>query len=133
MSALRSSKKASGPASPADRRTDKRHSVKLAIRFRDRRNLKGEFIRDISYGGVFVSTQYPMPVGTKVHLTLEGPQAQIVSIDGEVVWSSLDLTPVSDPNNPAGDLRPKGMGIRFSKKDRKIYQAMHDFIDKISH
>ena len=123
--------------SDIDRREHERHPTRLAIRFRDRRNLKGEQIRNISRGGVFVCTTDPMPVGSEVDLTLEGPEGQIFQTLATVMWASSEATEpgvaptVHDAEEVKAMLqRDSGMGIRFrTSKAKKL--ELETFIDSI--
>ena len=113
-----------------ERREHVRHDTNLKIRFRDRRNLKGEFINDISYGGVFVVSQDPMPVGSVVSVTLEAPNGKTLATEGEVVWVTGDPTEALSPPSDDADPKLPGMGIRFSQTPENI-SAIQSFINEI--
>jgi uncharacterized protein (TIGR02266 family) len=55
-------------------------------------------VRDLSIGGVFITTQTPLPRGAAVHLLFSLPEGEM-RISGEVRYSSTD----------------KGMGVQFTK------------------
>jgi uncharacterized protein (TIGR02266 family) len=66
-----------------------------------------EFIRlvsdNISEGGIFLRTDTPLAVGTKIRLTISLPNIPaLLDADGEVAW-----------NRPASPDEPAGMGVRF--------------------
>jgi type IV pilus assembly protein PilZ len=72
----------------------------------------GEFIKshtlNISNGGLFLETEYPLPVGSEVALRMTLPgEAEPMEIQGCVVWSN----PRSNNNN-----FPSGMGIQFRNR-----------------
>jgi uncharacterized protein (TIGR02266 family) len=72
----------------------------------------GEFIKshtlNISNGGLFLETEYPLPVGSEVTLRMTLPgETDPMEIQGCVVWS-----------NPRGNNNnfPSGMGIQFRSR-----------------
>lgn len=99
----------------------------MRARFRDRRNLKGEFIQNLSQGGVFVTTEHPLALGTKIELILEAPDGRTLPVDGVVVWSSAGEG--KSVRSAAGF---SGMGIRFTIKDPERQHELQDFIDSIT-
>ena len=77
--------------------------------------------KDLSAGGIFVQTDYPPPVGTKVKIDLVlGPLETTIRVRGEVLRNG-------GPGGP-------GMGIEFKRlgkrKQRMIEQAVEDFSQK---
>lgn len=63
---------------------------------------------NMSDGGVFVATNSPLPVGTKVSLKVSLPAGKLVS-QGKVSW----IRPEANNGSP----QPSGMGIRLSSPD----------------
>ena len=98
-----------------ERRAHSRYAAELTVRFKDRRNLKGEHIRNISQGGIFVCSLDPLPVGEKVQLTLCAPNGSTCKAIGVVVWS-IPPEEMTDPDKtPNPTQQTSGMGIRFTK------------------
>ncbi len=65
--------------------------------------------RDIATGGMFVSTEAPMPVGTAAHFVLQlGSDEEPADVEGEatVVWVRPEA---------GGADQPAGMGMQFSR------------------
>jgi type IV pilus assembly protein PilZ len=63
---------------------------------------------NISNGGLFLETEYPLPVGSEVTLRMVLPgETEPIEIQGCVVWS-----------NPRGNKNnfPSGMGIQFRNR-----------------
>ncbi|MBL9039637.1 MAG: PilZ domain-containing protein [Archangium sp.] len=74
---------------------------------------------DTTFGGVFIVTDMPPPVGTEVTLELELPWGEKVDVSGEVSWA-LDIPRTSLRHRP-------GMGVRFGvppEIEPKLERAM---------
>jgi len=63
------------------------------------------YVANLQELGVFVQTDRPLPIGTRVRLGFEGSELVLL---GEVVW----INPVKNDDN-----RNPGMGIRFVSLD----------------
>jgi type IV pilus assembly protein PilZ len=67
------------------------------------------YITDISAMGIFVQTNNPEPVGTRLNLCFRVPddrEGRLLELEGEVTWINPQR-----PDDPSG--RNPGMGIRF--------------------
>jgi uncharacterized protein (TIGR02266 family) len=98
-----------------ERRKDPRYTARnLRIILKDDRNFRGEKIRDISLGGVFVRTEEPYEVGTPVWLTLD-PKLGIgeVKLEGVVVWK-----------NTGEGGADRGNGIKFKEMPKRIEEKL---------
>ena len=95
--------------------------VRLAVGFRDRGQLSGSLMTDLSRGGVFVETDRPAEIGTRVELRLSiAASGEELAIPAEVV--SQNTGP--DLSSP----RP-GMGLRFlamSDAARREIDALYE-------
>ncbi len=62
-------------------------------------------IANISAMGIFVRTEHPLPIGTRLDLQFAPPGMPKFQLDGEVAW----INPLRD----SGDNPNPGMGVRF--------------------
>lgn len=68
------------------------------------------YITDISAMGIFVKTEQPEPVGTRLTLSFRLPQSmggENIELDGEVIW-------INPPRAEEDEGRNPGMGIQFT-------------------
>jgi hypothetical protein len=71
--------------------------------------------RDVSVGGIFVTTKKPFPLNSKVALDFSlGPGQPSISCRGKVVYSMQDL----------------GMGIEFSELNEETHLSIEKFVDE---
>jgi type IV pilus assembly protein PilZ len=64
---------------------------------------------NVSRGGIFIRTDHPLPIGSKISVQFSIPTApQIIHADGRVIWVTERSTP--DIKDQMG-----GMGIEFLK------------------
>jgi uncharacterized protein (TIGR02266 family) len=87
------------------------------LRFRDREQFKRAFERDISTGGLFISTDTPPPLDSvvEVEVHVEG-QSAVVRLQGRVVHR---MEP--PPGSPPGNLLA-GIGVQFLDVRRAVEQ-----------
>jgi type IV pilus assembly protein PilZ len=94
---------------PSDHTHEKRASarapIELKVEYRRVNSFFADYTRNISHGGTFISTNAPLPIGTRFLfcLTLPG-QEMPFELLGEVTWSKAE-----------GD--NQGMGICFIWED----------------
>ena len=92
-----------------DRRVHTRVRVDLEVDYKSADNLLFAYITDISAMGIFVQTNNPEPIGTRLNLCFRTPKelgGRLMEVEGEVQWVNPHR-----PKDPAG--RNPGMGIRF--------------------
>lgn len=77
--------------------------------------------REISEGGMFLTTERPSPVGTPLRFRLIGDRGETVEVEGAVVW-------VRPP--PGTDERPPGMGVEFSNLDESQREAVAYLVEE---
>ena len=74
----------------------------------------------ISEKGLFIRTLNALPVGTKVQLTMDLPSKEPVKARGEIIYI------LKDADN---DYLEPGMGIKFTKMEKKIQKGIRDFVE----
>jgi len=92
-------------------------ATNLRIILKDDKNYRGEKIKDISLGGVFIRMENPSPVGTILTVTLD-PKLGLgeIKLEGEVVWSSTK----------EGDA-DKGIGVKFRVIPDRVEEKLTKF------
>jgi Tfp pilus assembly protein PilZ len=103
------------PAS-ADQRTAPRRLASFLVRLKDVSRLREVYTRDISDGGLFVSTPLVRPLGSEVSLVVVHPASDE---EFELVGTVARLQ-----EGP-----PKGMGIRFAHFEGEEKEAFKRFMD----
>lgn len=115
-----------------DRRRSPRFHLKLAITLRGDNNFYTGVSSDISEGGIFIATQYILPIGTPVvvqfHLSRYGVD---LTLRGTVRWIR-DVEAVArgrdDAGGPClGDVKP-GMGVQFDAIGSHEAALIKDFM-----
>ena len=67
-------------------------------------------MKNLSLGGCYVITSFPLPEGSEVSLSLDLPElGREIRFNGLVVWSRAAADGQADGSN--------GMGVRFSEVD----------------
>ncbi|MGQ0505504.1 MAG: PilZ domain-containing protein [Myxococcaceae bacterium] len=87
---------------PVDRRTDVRRTINREFSSVD--ELVTEYVSNISRSGIFIRSDDPLPVGTKVSLTFTVILDELETIEG--VGEVVRIVP-SQPGSPGG------MGVVF--------------------
>ncbi len=72
-------------------RSHPRIPVHLEVRYRDGDDLRSSFVDSLSFGGVFIRTRKPLPIGTELtmEISLENGETSPVVVRGQVVWDRL--------------------------------------------
>ena len=109
--------KSRGDGPPADRRKYRRTGLVTEVRCKPAGPAKILQTRDISEGGIFVSTKEPLSPGTEVgvRLLLSGTGTSI-EVEGRVVYNVPEL----------------GMGIEFTSMDPETQKNIQDFVERSS-
>jgi uncharacterized protein (TIGR02266 family) len=101
-----------GPSSDREEREHGRWQrvlVDLEVDYGNEENYLFAYIRDISATGIFVRTNSPEPLGTRLNLRFTDEDAMVCfQLEGEVIWIYPDRPSHSDNLHP-------GMGIRFTQ------------------
>jgi len=92
-------------APAASRRAEERLDVTWSVDCASEETFLYAYITNVSSLGLFVRTEHPLPVGTRVKLTFAPDGCGPFELFGEVAWINPHI-PGSDNPNP-------GMGVRF--------------------
>ncbi len=88
-----------------DKRKHSRVKKEVKIEVRDDENMTLSTSRDLSNGGIFISTPEPMIVGSELELSLQIPGSDLIALKGIVRW----IREEEDGDKKAG------MGIEFTE------------------
>lgn len=112
----------SGEAYP-EKRENERLPITLEVNFNTEMEFLNSTTRNISAGGMFIHTLYPLPEGTELNVRFSIPEVEIdFSAAAEVVWA-VTVSEVEDE-------KESGMGIRFIKLDPKKSRMLQRHIEK---
>ena len=101
-----------------ERRRSERTDVLVRVDYQSIDELFSEFARNINEGGLFVETDAPLPVDSKVSLQFKIPGSDApVAGTGRVVR-------VAQVDGPG----PPGMGIEFDDLDRESRERINDLV-----
>lgn len=92
--------------SDQDRRQHKRYDVKMHVDVSSDDTFLFTYVSNISEMGIFLASEDPMPVGTKLELRFNPIELdEIIEVEGEVMW----VNPVRDGD----ESQSPGMGVKF--------------------
>jgi type IV pilus assembly protein PilZ len=92
-------------SSPADRREHQRFETSIAVDYASGETFLFAYLQNISEMGIFVRTDHPSRIGTRLRLRFYVDDGEPLTLDGEVTW----INPLRD----TGDNLNPGMGVRF--------------------
>lgn len=108
------------PAAIQNQRQTLRVKTELEISIGTAEELQKLYIKNVSGGGMYVATQSPYPLGTRVAMQVKLPgYSQVQKIEGVVAWINTKTI---------GEL-PPGIGIRFVN----LSVTQHQMIQKLIH
>lgn len=110
-----------------DRRRHVRYPVCLAVRFGDdahdpsQPDTCADFILNISKGGVFIMTDAPYPIGSKMalHFYIPPDEKTLAEFHGAVVGV-----------NTANNDYPKGMFVKFTDATPESLSLLEDYLEE---
>ena len=101
-------------------RDNPRLPIKIRVDFTSDDSVQTVSALNISAGGLFLATRFPLPAGSMVLLQLNLPSLEgAVEVMGEVVWNNV--------NRPGHSDVPQGMGIRFISQSSLVREYLGTF------
>jgi type IV pilus assembly protein PilZ len=91
--------------SGSDRREHTRYDTSIAVDYASGDTFLFAYLTNISEMGIFVRTNEPLTVGTRLRLRFHADDADPFVLDGEVTWIN--------PYRENGENLNPGMGVRF--------------------
>jgi type IV pilus assembly protein PilZ len=86
----------------------------VQVEFRTASSFLVAYSINLSRGGMFLETDYPVPIGTEIPLQLAVPGHGTISLSGRVMWR----------RNVAGDEGPVGLGVEFQEMSEEMGQVI---------
>lgn len=112
---------------PKDKRKYPRIEAKIKVAFPTLENLKLEYTRNISAGGIFLKTNRQLDSNAEIDLVLHLPDSKKdVHLTGRVV-RVISMTNPADPNTQL-----YGVGIRFMTLDAEVQKVIEKEISKLT-
>jgi len=93
------------PISPEDRREHQRFETSIAVDYASGETFLFAYLQNISEMGIFIRTDHPSRVGTRLRLRFQVEHGEPLTLEGEVAWIN--------PLRASGDNLNPGMGVRF--------------------
>lgn len=106
----------------ADRRMSVRVPARLGVTFRDPGELRACLMTNLSRGGLFVETDSPAEIGTRLLLVLQIEQS------GETLEVPTEV--VSINSRPDTAAQPRGMGLRFLEMKPEVAEKVDAFYER---
>jgi len=88
-----------------ERREHKRFETSIAVDYANGETFLFAYLKDISEMGIFIRTEEPLVVGTRLRLRFHVDDDEPLVLEGEVAWIN--------PYKPKGENINPGMGVRF--------------------
>jgi len=109
----------------SEKRKEPRVPVRIRIQYETADRFFEDYIRNLSLGGIFIETEKPLPVDTKLKIQLSLPEMEEPLIVDGVVVHTLHVGQHTEPPE-------SGMGIRFSALDNESKQVLDGYLQKHS-
>lgn len=110
------------PSSPA-RRSTRRVPCNLSMRVENGGRRYESKTLDISHGGIFLATDEPMEIGTKIQMRFQLPDSEnIIEAVGKVAWVGAGGV----------DGAREGVGVKFSRIDPVDLKLIVDYVNRVS-
>ena len=108
-----------------NKREDPRVDVHIRVDAFTRDLFVSNYMTNISRGGLFIQTEYPLPISSGIHLKFTLPEINMeIESDGKVIWTY-------DIKKGTGRITP-GMGIKFINMTSEQMNLLENYIKKMS-
>jgi type IV pilus assembly protein PilZ len=88
-----------------DRRIHQRYETSIAVDYANGDTFLFAYLQNISEMGIFIRTDEPLAIGSRLTLRFHVDESAPLVLDGEVTWVN--------PYRESGDNLNPGMGVRF--------------------
>jgi type IV pilus assembly protein PilZ len=113
------------PGEAEGRRSEERFDVRWAVDCKSEETFLYAYITNVSSLGLFVRTEHPLAVGTRIHLCFSPDGVGPFELVGEVAWINPHHRNGSNPN--------PGMGVRFLGLEAEDRERLVDVIRTIAY
>jgi uncharacterized protein (TIGR02266 family) len=101
----------------SERRRHPRLKLEIDVDVTSGHNFFSTRTRDASEGGVFIETDLPLPIGSKVRVVMRLPSSPGLEVDAEIAWTLAD--------DHGGTI---GLGLRFVDPSPLVHAAIVRFM-----
>ncbi len=88
-----------------ERREHERFDTSISVDYGSGETFLFAYLQNISAMGIFIRTDHPAEIGTRLTLRFQVDEGDPLELDGEVTWVN--------PLKPKGENLNPGMGVRF--------------------
>jgi type IV pilus assembly protein PilZ len=109
-----------------ENRVHRRAPLRLELNYRDatNKNFLFEYSQNISKGGIFIETDTPLPLGSRLKIRFQPPGGEAeLQVEGEVSWVN-EVKEGDDNPNP-------GMGVQWVDLSDDQYQLIASIVQAI--
>src|ERR1700712_1590886 len=85
--------------SPSDRREHQRFETSIAVDYASGETFLFAYLQNISVMGIFIRTDHPSRIGTRLRLRFQVEDSEPLTLEGEVTWIN-PLRETGDNLNP---------------------------------
>lgn len=89
-----------------ERRQYERYETSISVDYSSGETFLFSYIQNISEMGIFIRSDEPLPIGSKLRLKFSPDGQESIELTGEVTWVN--------PYRPFGENLNPGMGVHFS-------------------
>lgn len=112
-------------ATGAERRQHERYDTELSVDYGSGENFLFSYIANISEMGIFIRSDDPCAVGTRLQLRFAIEGGAPLELRGEVVWIN--------PLRADGENLNPGMGVRFVELDAEQRERVVDLVKTVAY
>jgi len=99
-----------------DRREHTRYDTSVTVDYANGETFLFAYLKDISEMGIFIRTESPLAIGSRLRLRFHIDDADPLVLDGEVTWIN--------PMRKDGENINPGMGVRFVRLTLELREQM---------
>jgi type IV pilus assembly protein PilZ len=108
-----------------ERRRYERFDTSIAVDYASGDTFLFSYIQNISEMGIFIRSDTPLPVGTKLELRFTPDGQTPLELAGEVTWIN--------PYRPFGDNLNPGMGVRFRELSADLREKIVELVRTVAY
>lgn len=111
---------------PEDRRQHARFDASsISVDYASGETFLFAYLQNISEMGIFIRSDSPLEIGSRLRLRFNVEDGEPVEIDGEVVWVN--------PIRPDGDNLNPGMGVRFQNLTPELRERVVELVRTVAY
>lgn len=110
---------------PENRRIHQRYETSIAVDYASGDTFLFAYLQNISEMGIFIRTETPLKIGTKLTLRFHVDESAPLVLDGEVTWLN--------PFRESGDNLNPGMGVRFTELSSDTREQVVELVRTVAY